>query len=132
MYSLTRPLPDLPASLLLLWPLIYLQLVLLKAQIRRRYGRGVPYYYAISRAGRVSLHRLPVDACASAASSARLLGLPDAVRPGPCAAAGLIGRRVLQRLMGASPMPASKPGVPQPCRITSGGGVLRPSSPDTS
>jgi len=42
--------------LLLIWPLIAL-----KAGVRKQYGSGVPYWYTISRWGRVSLRHMPID-----------------------------------------------------------------------
>jgi hypothetical protein len=47
--------------LLLIWPLIFVQLIALKAWVRRHYGPGVPYWYTVSRWGKVSLRHMPID-----------------------------------------------------------------------
>ncbi len=47
--------------LLLIWPLIFVQLVALKASVRKHCGPGVPYRYTVSRWGKVSLRHMPID-----------------------------------------------------------------------
>jgi hypothetical protein len=54
-FSLRRPPPGLTLIHQLLWPLIFAQLIALKARVRAQYGRGVPYGYLISPWGRVTL-----------------------------------------------------------------------------
>ena len=60
-YAPATPLPGLSLLQRLLWPLIYLQLIALRDWVRKHYGRGVPYWFTISKFGRVRLHRLPTD-----------------------------------------------------------------------
>ena len=45
----------------LIWPLVYVQLIALKAWMRQHYGPGVPYWYTVSRWGKVSLRHMPLD-----------------------------------------------------------------------
>jgi hypothetical protein len=45
----------------LIWPLVYVQLIALKAWMRKHYGPGVPYWYTVSRWGKVSLRHMPLD-----------------------------------------------------------------------
>ncbi len=58
----------------LIWPLIFVQLIALKAWVRKHYGPGVPYWYEISRWGRVRLMHMPIDFAQSYAA-------PGALRP---------------------------------------------------
>ncbi len=58
----------------LIWPLIFVQLIALKAWVRKHYGPGVPYWYEISRWGRVRLMHMPIDFAQSYAA-------PGALKP---------------------------------------------------
>lgn len=60
-YSFNRPPTGMTGFLLLIWPLIFVQLIALKAWVRKQYGPGVSYWYTISRWGRVSLRHMPID-----------------------------------------------------------------------
>lgn len=60
-YTLRTPLEGLSPLQRLLWPLIFAQLIALKAWVRAQYGRGVPYWVTISRLGHVSLLHMPAD-----------------------------------------------------------------------
>jgi len=60
-YSLLRPPEGMTGFLRLIWPLVYVQLVALKAWMRKHYGPGVPYWYTVSRWGKVSLRHMPLD-----------------------------------------------------------------------
>ncbi len=73
-YSLHRPPAGMTGFLRLIWPLIFVQLVALKAWVRNHYGPGVPYWYEISRWGRVRLMHMPVDFTQSYAA-------PGALKP---------------------------------------------------
>lgn len=64
-YALRIPLEGLSPLQRLLWPLIFAQLVALKAWVRAQYGPGVPYWIRISHCGRVSLRHMPSDFTAS-------------------------------------------------------------------
>ncbi|MFN4023356.1 MAG: hypothetical protein ACK4MQ_00870 [Hyphomonas sp.] len=64
-YALCTPLEGLSPLQRLLWPLIFAQLIALKAWVRAQYGPGVPYWIRISRLGRVSLRHMPSDFTAS-------------------------------------------------------------------
>ena len=59
----------------LIWPLVYVQLIALKAWMRKHYGPGVPYWYTVSPWGKVSLRHMPLD-FAEASSAA-----PGALKP---------------------------------------------------
>lgn len=74
-YSFNRPPAGMIGFLLLIWPLIFVQLIALKAWVRKQYGPGVPYWYAISRWGRVSLRHMPID------FAERSYAAPGALRP---------------------------------------------------
>ena len=60
-YSLLRPPEGMTGFLRLIWPLVYVQLIALKAWMRKHYGPGVPYCYTVSRWGKVSLRHMPLD-----------------------------------------------------------------------
>jgi len=60
-YSLLRPPEGMTGFLRLIWPLVYVQLIALKAWMRKHYGPGVPYWYTVSRWGTVSLRHMPLD-----------------------------------------------------------------------
>ncbi|MDP3459902.1 MAG: hypothetical protein Q8S09_11580 [Hyphomonas sp.] len=73
-YSLHRPPAGMTGFLRLIWPLIFVQLIALKAWVRKHYGPGVPYWYEISRWGRVRLMHMPIDFAQSYAA-------PGALKP---------------------------------------------------
>lgn len=122
-YSLRRPPAGLTGFLRLIWPLIFLQLVALKRWVRAQYGPGVPYWYGVTRWGRVYLRHLPADFAASYAA-------PGALRP---AALTLELFAPSPRLAAAlAPEPRA---VPQPVRCTAKPSVHTLSTPahaDTS
>ncbi len=60
-YTLHQPPAGLTGWPRLIWPLVYVQLMALKAWVRKHYGPGVPYWYEISRWGIVSLKHMPID-----------------------------------------------------------------------
>lgn len=60
-YTLLRPPEGMTGFLRLIWPLVYVQLVALKARTRTHYVPGVPYWYTVSSWGRVSLRHMPID-----------------------------------------------------------------------
>ena len=60
-YSLLRPPEGMTGFLRLIWPLVYVQLIALKAWMRKHYGPGVPYWYTVSPWGTVSLRHMPLD-----------------------------------------------------------------------
>jgi hypothetical protein len=60
-YTLHQPPAGMTGFLRLIWPLIYVQLIALKAWVRKHYGPGVPYWYEISRWGVVRLKHMPMD-----------------------------------------------------------------------
>jgi len=71
-YTLHRPPAGMTGFLRLIWPLIYVQLIALKAWVRKHYGPGVPYWYEISRWGLVSLKHMPIDFTWSYSANATL------------------------------------------------------------
>ena len=60
-YSLLRPPEGMTGFLRLIWPLVYVQLIALKAWMRKTYGPGVPYWYTVSLWGTVRLRHMPID-----------------------------------------------------------------------
>jgi len=56
--SLFHPPAWFPPQLAFLWPLIWVQVLMLRAQIRAAYGRGVKYHWCIGANGRVYLHSI--------------------------------------------------------------------------
>ena len=60
-YSLLRPPEGITGFLRLIWPLVYVQLIALKAWMRKHYGPGVPYWYTVSPWGKVRLRHMPLD-----------------------------------------------------------------------
>mgnify|MGYP006943319104 CR=1 FL=1 len=75
-YSLLCPLKTLTWFQLLLWPLIYAQLISLKMWVRKHYGRGVPYRFWVSPFGRVYLVQFPPDLTQSFSAPGALI-LPE-------------------------------------------------------
>ena len=53
--SLFHPPPGFPPQLAFLWPLIWVQVLMLRAQIRAAYGRGVVYRWSVTDNLRVYL-----------------------------------------------------------------------------
>ena len=53
--SLFHPPPQIPPQLAFLWPLIWVQVLMLRAQIRAAYGRGVVYRWSVTDNLRVYL-----------------------------------------------------------------------------
>jgi len=53
--SLFHPPEGFPPQLACLWPLIWVQVLMLRAQMRAAYGRGVKYHWSVTPNGRVFL-----------------------------------------------------------------------------
>lgn len=53
--SLLSPPAGFPAHLVCFWPLIWVQILMLRAAIRAAYGKGVKYHWSVSPNGRVFL-----------------------------------------------------------------------------
>jgi hypothetical protein len=53
--SLLQPPQGFPPQLTIFWPLIWVQLLLLRAAVRAAYGKGVQYHWSVSPNGRVFL-----------------------------------------------------------------------------
>ena len=53
--SLIQPPAGFPPHLAYFWPLIWCQVLLLRAAVRAAYGRGVQYHWSVSPNGRVFL-----------------------------------------------------------------------------
>ncbi|MEZ5997491.1 MAG: hypothetical protein R3B98_02215 [Hyphomonas sp.] len=47
-----------PAHLVPLWPLIWLQVLMLRAAMRAKFGKGVEYHWSVTLCGRVYLTRI--------------------------------------------------------------------------
>ncbi len=73
-YTLHTPPAGMTGFLRLIWPLLYVQLIALRAWVRKHYGPGVPFWYVISRWGIVSLLHMPMDFTQSYAA-------PGALKP---------------------------------------------------
>ncbi len=56
--SLFHPPACFPPQLAFLWPLTWVQVLMLLAQIRAAYGRGVKYHWCIGANGRVYLYSI--------------------------------------------------------------------------
>jgi len=56
--SLFHPPAWFPPQLAFLWPLIWVQVLMLRAQIRAAYGPGVKYHWCIGANGRVYLYSI--------------------------------------------------------------------------
>ncbi len=53
--SLLQPPQGFPPQLTIFWPLIWVQLLLLRAAVRAAYGKGVQYHWSVTPNGRVFL-----------------------------------------------------------------------------
>ncbi|HAE25903.1 MULTISPECIES: hypothetical protein [Hyphomonas] len=53
--SLLHPPPGFPPHLAVVWPLIWVQVLLLRAGVRAAYGKGVQYRWSVTPNGRVFL-----------------------------------------------------------------------------
>ncbi|MEZ5987429.1 MAG: hypothetical protein R3B94_15915, partial [Hyphomonas sp.] len=53
--SLLHPPKGFPLHLAMIWPLIWVQVLLLRAAVRAAYGKGVQYHWSVSPNGRVFL-----------------------------------------------------------------------------
>ena len=53
--SLLHPPQGFPPHLAVIWPLIWVQLLLLRAAVRAAYGKGVQYHWSVTPNGRVFL-----------------------------------------------------------------------------
>ena len=51
--SLLHPPPGFPPHLAVIWPLIWVQVLVLRAAVRAAYGRGTQYHWSITPCGRV-------------------------------------------------------------------------------
>jgi hypothetical protein len=53
--SLLHPPPGFPPHLAVIWPLIWVQILVLRAAVRAAYGRGKQYHWSVTPCGRVFL-----------------------------------------------------------------------------
>ena len=51
--SLLHPPPGFPPHLAIIWPLIWVQVLVLRAAVRAAYGRGTQYHWSVTPCGRV-------------------------------------------------------------------------------
>ncbi|MFN3314521.1 MAG: hypothetical protein ACK46Q_13785 [Hyphomonas sp.] len=103
MFSLRKPIQGLSPLQRLLWPLIWLRLLMLKAQVRAAYGPGVPFAFEINAWGGVTLTRLPTEY--------REGLIPAHLVPPPAAAAGALSP-ALHRLAACLILPRQTPPRP--------------------
>jgi len=108
----------------LIWPLIFMQLIALKAWVRNHYGPGVPYWYQISRWGRVRLMHMPIDFAQSYAA-------PGALKPAAYDfSLAITSCRLASMLAAEDTAPAPAPA--RPARIKSAYVLSPVAHPDTS
>ena len=106
MFSLTQPIQGASPLQILLWPLIWLQLLVLRANVRANYGRGVPFAFEISAFGKVRLTR--VSAGYQSGTLPAWLVPPEAPAARPVSLA-------LRRLAASLIEPAQPPPAPLRC-----------------
>ena len=53
--SIFQPPPGFPPQLAIIWPLIWAQILVLRALMRAKYGKGVEYRWSVTLCGRVFL-----------------------------------------------------------------------------
>ena len=53
--SLLHPPPGFPPHLAVIWPLIWVQILVLRAAVRAVYGKGTQYHWSVTPCGRVFL-----------------------------------------------------------------------------
>lgn len=84
--SLLRPPAGFPPHLAIIWPLIWVQVLVLRAAVRAAYGRGTQYHWSVTPCGRVFITSIdwipgkteaPVWLKPAAHSSARLAAALD-------------------------------------------------------
>ena len=51
--SLLHPPPGFPPHLAVIWPLIWVQILMLRAWVRATYGKGTQYHWSVTPCGRV-------------------------------------------------------------------------------
>jgi hypothetical protein len=51
--SLLHPPPGFPRHLAVIWPLIWVQILVLRAAVRAAYGKGTQYHWSVTPCGRV-------------------------------------------------------------------------------
>ena len=56
--SLLHPPPGFPVHLAPFWPLIWVQVLMLRAAMRAAYGKGVKYHWSVTPCGRVFLRSI--------------------------------------------------------------------------
>lgn len=103
-YTLRTPLEGLSPFQRLLWPLIFAQLIALKAWMRAQFGPGVPYWIRISHLGRVSLRHMPSDFTQSWAAPGAYLPAGFAYASGFVRSA--LSRVLMARAAARAPRPA--------------------------
>ncbi len=115
--SLFHPPEGFPPQLAFLWPLVWVQVLMLRAQMRAAYGRGVKYHWCIGANGRVYLHSIDwipgqkkerATLQPSQYSCARLAAACDGRAAVPAYT------RLVPRLAPACFLPAPRLGVPAP------------------
>ena len=85
--SLLSPPPGFPVHLVPVWPLIWLQILMLRAWVRATYGKGTQYHWSVTPCGRVFI--ASIDWIANQKSEPSLL--KPALHPNKRIAAALSG-----------------------------------------
>ncbi|MEZ6011489.1 MAG: hypothetical protein R3C08_06420 [Hyphomonas sp.] len=107
--SLFHPPPDLPPHLIPIWPLIWVQAMMLRAYVRATWGKGTEYYWGVTPHGRALI--------VSIVGKAERAEMPDWAKPPAHSnariAAALDGSLLTPRLRPQSPhrrSPRRRPG----------------------
>jgi len=91
--SLLSPPPGFPVHLVPVWPLIWLQIPMLRAWVRATYGKGTQYHWSVTPCGRVFI--ASIDWIANQKSGPALL--KPALHPNKRIAAALSGELLQPR-----------------------------------
>ena len=98
--SFFQPPAGFPPHLAIIWPLIWAQVLLLRAAIRRAYGRGVQYHWGVAPNGRVYLASIDYIPGQDIAQQALLHARPSNDR----LAAACDGRAFIPAYTGLNPL----------------------------
>ena len=120
--SLLSPPPGFPVHLVPVWPLIWLQILMLRAWVRATYGKGTQYHWSVTPCGRVFI--ASIDWIANQKSEPALVR--PALHPNKRIAAALTGE-LLQPAYARTLLLSAHPGESRgPERPASGCAALDP------
>jgi hypothetical protein len=98
--SLLHPPPGFPPHLCVIWPLIWVQVLVLRAAVRAAYGKGTQYHWSITPCGRVFI--TSIDWIPSQKADREWLKAP--AHANARLAAALDGRAFLPAYTGLNPL----------------------------